>query len=102
MRVDRDFCSCQPATIEGVWQQIDPGSGYVGGLISFKEKGGWWKGYIAKSNPKPGDPVDPVCARCTDYRKDEPVLGPRLIQNAKRDGLSHEGGPSSILVRLSV
>jgi uncharacterized protein (DUF2147 family) len=81
-----------PPTIEGVWQQVDSGSGYVGGLISFKEKGGLWAGYIVKMYPKPGDPVDPVCSGCTDDRKDQPVLGLRLIQNAKRDGLSYEGG----------
>jgi uncharacterized protein (DUF2147 family) len=81
-----------PPTIEGVWQQIDPGSGDVGGLISFKEKGGLWEGYIVKMYPKPGDPVDPVCSGCTDDRKDQPVLGLRLIQSAKRDGLSYEGG----------
>ena len=79
-------------TVVGVWQQIDPGSGFVGGLISFKEKNGLWEGYIVKMYPKPGDPVDPVCAGCTDDRKDHPVLGIRLIQNAKRDGLSYEGG----------
>ena len=79
-------------TVAGVWQQIDPGSGFVGGLISFKEKNGLWEGYIVKMYPKPGDPVDPVCAGCTDDRKDQPVLGIRLIQNAKRDGLSYEGG----------
>ena len=79
-------------TVVGVWQQIDPGSGFVGGLISFKEKNGLWEGYIVKMYPKPGDPVDPVCAGCTDDRKDQPVLGIRLIQNAKRDGLSYEGG----------
>ena len=79
-------------TIAGVWQQIDPGSGFVGGLISFKEKGGLWEGYIVKMYPHPGDPVNPVCSRCTDDRKDQPVLGLRLIQNAKRDGLSYEGG----------
>ena len=79
-------------TVAGVWQQIDPGSGFVGGLISFKEKNGMWEGYIVKMYPKPGDPVDPVCAGCTDDRKDHPVLGIRLIQNAKRDGLSYEGG----------
>jgi uncharacterized protein (DUF2147 family) len=81
-----------PPTIEGVWQQIDNGTGYVGGLISFKEKAGSWEGYIVKMYPKPGDPVDPACAGCTDDRKDQPVLGLRLIQNAKRDGLSYEGG----------
>jgi uncharacterized protein (DUF2147 family) len=79
-------------TAAGVWQQIDPGSGFVGGLISFKEKNGLWEGYIVKMYPKPGDPVDPVCSGCTDDRKDQPVLGIRLIQNAKRDGLSYEGG----------
>jgi uncharacterized protein (DUF2147 family) len=79
-------------TIAGVWQQIDPSNGFVGGLISFKEKNGLWEGYIIKMYPKPGDPVDPVCSGCTDDRKDQPVLGLRLIQNAKRDGLSYEGG----------
>ena len=79
-------------TVAGVWRQIDPGSGFVGGLISFKEKNGLWEGYIVKMYPKPGDPVDPVCAGCTDDRKDQPVLGIRLIQNAKRDGLRYEGG----------
>ena len=81
-----------PPTIEGVWQQIDNGTGYVGGLISFKEKSGLWNGYIVKMYPKPGDPVDPVCSGCTDDRKDQPVLGLRLIQNAKQDGLTYEGG----------
>jgi hypothetical protein len=81
-----------PPTVEGVWQQIDPGTGQAGGLISFNEKGGLWEGYIVKMYPKPGDPVDPVCSGCTDDRKDQPVLGLRLIQNAKRDGLIYEGG----------
>ena len=81
-----------PPTIEGVWQQIDNGTGYVGGLISFKEKAGLWEGHIVKMYPKPGDPVDPVCTGCTDDRKDQPVLGLRLIQNAKQDGLTYEGG----------
>ena len=31
-------------TVAGVWQQIDPSSGFVGGLISFKEKNGLWEG----------------------------------------------------------
>ena len=81
----------EPPTIAGVWQQVDSDTGYVGGLISFKQKGDLWEGYIVKMYPKPGDPVDPVCARCTDDRKDQPVLGLRLIQNAKRDGLTYEG-----------
>jgi len=82
----------EPPTIAGVWQQVDSDTGYVGGLISFKQKGDLWEGYIVKMYPKPGDPVDPVCARCTDDRKDQSVLGLRLIQNAKRDGLTYEGG----------
>ena len=81
-----------PPTVEGIWQQIDPGSGQVGGLINFRQKGGVWEGYIVKMYPKPGDPVNPVCSRCTDDRKDQPVLGLRLIQDAKQEGLSYKGG----------
>jgi hypothetical protein len=40
-----------PPTIAGVWQQIDSGTGYVGGLINFKEKGRLWNGYIDKMYP---------------------------------------------------
>ena len=81
-----------PPTVEGVWQLIDPDTGRVGGLITFREKGGLWEGYIVKMYPKPGDPVNPVCSRCSDDRKDQPVLGLRLVQDAKQDGLNYEGG----------
>jgi len=79
-------------TIAGVWQQVDPDTGGVGGLIAFSEKGGVWEGHIVKTYPEPGDPPNPTCSRCTDDRKGKPILGLRLIQNAKRSGLKYEGG----------
>jgi hypothetical protein len=79
-------------TVAGVWQQIDPGTGAIGGLISFREDNGQWEGYIVKMYPKPGDPADPVCSRCSGDRKEQPILGLRLVQNAKRNGLVYEGG----------
>jgi len=79
-------------TVAGVWKQIDPGTDFVGGLIFFRENKGLWEGYIIKMNPHPGDPVDPVCSGCTDDRKDQAVLGMRLIEKAKRDALTYEDG----------
>jgi uncharacterized protein (DUF2147 family) len=79
-------------TIAGVWRQIDPSTGIVGGLISFRENNGMWEGYIVKMYPQPGDPTDPVCSACKDDRKDQPMLGLRLVQNVKRDGFSYDGG----------
>jgi hypothetical protein len=79
-------------TIAGLWKQVDPGTNFTGGLIFFRENKGLWEGYIVKMYPHPGDPADPVCSGCTDDRKDQPVLGMRLIDKAKRTGLSYEDG----------
>jgi hypothetical protein len=82
----------QEPTLAGVWKQIDPRTGIVGGLILFRENNGLWEGYIVKMYPKPGDPENPTCTACTGDRKNQPLLGLRLVENAKRDGLSYENG----------
>jgi hypothetical protein len=79
-------------TIAGLWKQIDVGTDFVGGLIFFRENKGVWEGYIVKMYPHPGDPADPVCTGCIDDRKDQPVLGMRLVEKAKRDGLTYQDG----------
>jgi hypothetical protein len=82
----------QEPTVAGVWKQIDASTGVVGGLILFRENNSLWEAYIVKMYPKPGDPENPLCTACTDDRKNQPVLGLRLIQNVRRNGLSYENG----------
>ncbi len=84
----------QPApqpTVAGLWQKFDDDKKPVGWFL-FVDRGNEFEGAIAKIFIKPGEDPNPVCMRCTDDRKNAPIVGISLVRGMKRAGLKYEDG----------
>jgi len=71
------------ATPVGLWKTIDDETKQEKSYVRISESGGAVSGKIEKLL----DPAkqDAVCDKCSDERKDKPVLGMTIIKNVKRD-----------------
>lgn len=74
----------------GLWQKVEDGRTVAWFLVVDHD--GIFEGVIAKTFPLPGDDPNAICAKCTDDRKNAPVLGISLIRDMQRDGLKYENG----------
>ncbi len=81
------------ATPVGLWKTIDDETKTEKSYVRITESGGMLSGKIEKLlDPK--SKQDAVCEKCSDERKDKPVLGMTIIRNAKADEAKEhwEGG----------
>src|ERR1700735_3834877 len=75
-------------TAAGLWQKVEDGKPVVWVLV-VDHHDGMFEGVIAKTFPL--DPNE-ICSKCTDDRKNAPVLGISFIRDMKCDGLNDENG----------
>ncbi|HHL52214.1 MAG TPA: DUF2147 domain-containing protein [Flammeovirgaceae bacterium] len=82
----------QAQDIFGKWKTIDDNTGKPRSVVEIYEKDGKAYGKILKLFREPGEDPDPICDECTDYRKNQRVIGMTIITDMVRDGDEWEDG----------
>jgi uncharacterized protein (DUF2147 family) len=76
----------------GLWKNIDDVSGKPKALIRITETNGVLEGKIEKLFRDADQDQNPVCDKCSDARKNQPILGMVMLNGLKKDGAEYTGG----------
>lgn len=73
------------ATPSGSWKTIDDTTGKPRGLVEITDKNGVYSGRLVKTfGDDDGKPK--VCVKCTDARKDQPIIGMTILSGLRKTG----------------
>ena len=76
----------------GLWKNMDDVSGKPKALIRITETNGVLEGKIEKLFRGEKEEQNPVCDKCSDARKNQPIIGMTMLTGLKKDGAEYTGG----------
>lgn len=77
----------------GKWTTIDDGSGKKKSIVElYKSSDGHLFGKITYLYPREGREENPVCKKCTDDRKNKPLVGLQIVRYLSWNGEEWSGG----------
>lgn len=79
-------------TCIGKWVTIDDKTGKKKSVVSLYRADGKMYGKIDKLFPREGREDNPKCTKCTDDRKDKPLVGLQIVRGMSWDGSVWKGG----------
>ncbi|NND33313.1 MAG: DUF2147 domain-containing protein [Saprospiraceae bacterium] len=79
-------------TCHGIWKTIDDKTDKPASIMKLYEEDGILYGDILAILKEDTKQKNPLCVKCPDDRKDQPVIGMQLIRGLTRDGNQWSGG----------
>jgi len=76
----------------GKWITIDDETNKKKSIVELYKVDGKLYGKIIYLFPREGREENPKCKKCTDDRKDQPLVGLQIVRSLKWDGEEWEGG----------
>lgn len=76
----------------GKWVTIDDDTGNKKSIVELYKKDGKLYGKILYLFPREGREPDPKCKKCTDDRKDKPLVGLQVVRSLNWTGSEWNGG----------
>ncbi len=80
---------CFAQSFVGKWKTIDDETGKPKAVIEIYQKGNKYYGKIVEMLVKP---TNNNCVKCTDDRKNKPIVGLEVLRNMELDGSELSGG----------
>lgn len=76
----------------GLWKAFDQHTGQPKFLIRITNDNGELGGRVERLFQYKGEDPNPVCAKCEGARKDQPIVGMKILTGMEKDGQQYTGG----------